>query len=163
MPCELCGRECKGCREAIIDGAKMFVCPDCIKYGEGVMQEEPIRPTSAPPARRLMTPKTQKPERDIYADKAMTKELVSNWNQRIEDARKKKGLTREELGFKIGERTVTIAKLEHGDLRPSDQMIAKLEKELSISLMEEVKAVPTGSQIRPQGTFTLGDFIKTDK
>ena len=35
MPCELCGRECKGGKEAIIDGAKMFVCPDCMKYAEG--------------------------------------------------------------------------------------------------------------------------------
>ena len=163
MPCELCGRDCKGCREAIIDGAKMFVCPDCIKYGEGTLQEEPVRTTTPSPPKRFFTPKTKKPERDIYADKAMGKELVSNWNQRIEDARKKKGLTREKLGFNIGERTVTIAKLEHGDLRPSDQMIAKLEKELSISLMEEVKAAPAGSQIRPQGTFTLGDFIKTEK
>jgi putative transcription factor len=93
----------------------------------------------------------------------MEKELVSNWNHRIEEARKKKGLTREQLGFRIGERTVTIAKLEHGDLRPSDQMIAKLEKELDISLMEEVKVIPTNSQIRTQTGFTLGDFIKTEK
>ena len=81
----------------------------------------------------------------------MEKELVSNWNHLIEQARKKKGLTREELGFKIGERTVTIAKLENGDLRPSDQTIAKLEKELGISLMEEIKTVPTGTQTRTQG------------
>jgi putative transcription factor len=163
MPCELCGRECKGCREVIIDGAKMYVCPECIKYSEGVVQTESVQPSSPPQAKRIIVPKTKKPERDIFKDKAMEKELVSNWNQRIEDARKKKGLTREELGFKIGERTVTIAKLEHGDLRPSDQMIAKLEKELGISLMEEVKAVPTGTQMRTQGGFTLGDFIKTEK
>jgi uncharacterized protein (TIGR00270 family) len=93
----------------------------------------------------------------------MEKELVSNWNHLIEQARKKKSLTREELGFKIGERTVTIAKLENGDLRPSDQTIAKLEKELGISLMEEIKTIPTGTQTRAQGGFTLGDFIKTEK
>jgi putative transcription factor len=88
---------------------------------------------------------------------------VTNWNHLIEQARKKKGLSREELGFKIGERTVTIAKLENGDLRPSDQTIAKLEKELGIHLMEEVKEVPTGLQKGTQAGFTLGDFIKTDK
>ncbi len=95
----------------------------------------------------------------------MEKELVTNWNHLIEQARKKKGLTREELGFKIGERTVTIAKLENGDLRPSDQTIAKLEKELGIQLMEEIKSIATGteSQTRTPGGFTLGDFIKTDK
>ena len=93
----------------------------------------------------------------------MGKELVTNWNHLIEQARKKKGLTREELGFKIGERTVTIAKLENGDLRPSDQTITKLEKELGIQLMEEVKDISAGSQKGAQAAFTLGDFIKTDK
>jgi putative transcription factor len=163
MPCELCGRECKGGKEAIIDGAKMFVCPDCIKYAESSVKEEPQRISRPPQAQHIFVKKTQKPERDIYKDKGMEKDLVSNWNHLIEQARKKKGLTREELGFKIGERTVTIAKLENGDLRPSDQTIAKLEKELGVSLMEEIKTVPTGPQTRAQGTFTLGDFIKTEK
>jgi putative transcription factor len=163
MPCELCGRECKGGREAIIDGAKMFVCPDCIKYAEDQQQEEPVKVSHSPQTQRFMAPKVQKPERDIFKDKGMQKELVSNWNHLIEQARKKKNLTREQLGFKIGERTVTIAKLENGDLRPSDQVIAKLEKELGISLMEEIKPIPTGTQIQAQSGYTLGDFIKTEK
>ncbi|HUS99843.1 MAG TPA: multiprotein bridging factor aMBF1 [Candidatus Thermoplasmatota archaeon] len=163
MPCELCGRVCKGGKEAIIDGAKMFVCPDCIKYAERVVPQEPVRTSNPPQPQRFFAKKTQKLERDIYKDKGMEKELVTNWNNLIEQARKKKGLTREELGFKIGERTVTIAKLENGDLRPSDQTIAKLEKELGIKLLEEIKNVPTGPQTRGQGGFTLGDFIKTEK
>jgi putative transcription factor len=163
MPCELCGRECKGGREAIIDGAKMFVCPDCLKYAENQIQEEPVRiKPVVSQTKRFITPKT-KQERDIFKDKDMEKELVNNWNQLIEQARKKKKLTREQLGFKIGERTVIIAKLENGDLRPSDQIIAKLEKELGISLLEEIKTVPTGTQTQSQTKFTLGDFIKTDK
>ena len=165
MPCELCGREAKGCKEAIIDGAKMYVCPDCIKYAEGgVQKEEPVsrgefRPvqTHRPPTYRPR----KAPTKDIY--KSMEKELVSNWNHLIETARKKKELTREELGFKIGERTVTIAKLENGDLRPSDQMIAKLEKELGIALLEEIKETPTVQQTQSQTKYTLGDFIKPDK
>lgn len=163
MPCELCGRECKGGREAIIDGAKIFVCPDCIKFAADQLQEEPVRtsqPLQTPP--RFVVKKTQKPEHDIFKDKRMEKELVSNWNHLIEQARKKKNLTREELGFKIGERTVTIAKLENGDLRPSDQTIKKLEKELGISLMEEIKTTPTGTQTQAPSGYTLGDFIKKD-
>jgi putative transcription factor len=141
----------------------MYVCPDCIKYAEGgVQQEVPVNrsgPTQVyrPPVYRPR----QRPPKDIY--KNMVKELVSNWNHLIETARKKKGLTREELGFKIGERTVTIAKIENGDLRPSDQMITKLEKELGISLLEEVKETPTVPQTRTQSKYTLGDFIKTEK
>jgi len=163
MPCELCGRECKGGREAIIDGAKMFVCPDCIKYAEDRLQEEPVRISHPPQTQRFIVKKTQKLERDIFKEKNMEKELVSNWSHLIEQARRKKNLTREELGFKIGERTVTIAKIENGALRPSDQIIVKLEKELGISLMEEIKTVPTGTQTQPQGGYTLGDFIKPDK
>ena len=163
MPCELCGRECKGGREAIIDGAKMFVCPDCMKYAEGPIEQEPARPTIPPQSQHTIVKKRPTIERDIYKDRGMQKDLVPNWNHLIEEARKKKGLTREELGFKIGERTVTIAKLENGDLRPSDQTIAKLEKELSISLMEEITTTPSGTTTRTQGGFTLGDFIKPDK
>jgi len=165
MPCELCGREAKGCKEAIIDGAKMYVCPDCIKYAEGgVQHEEPVSQgtyRALQPHRPPTYKPRQAPPKDIY--KTMNKELVSNWNHLIETSRKKKGLTREELGFKIGERTVTIAKLENGDLRPSDQMITKLEKELGIALLEEVKETTTIQQTRSQMKYTLGDFIKPDK
>jgi putative transcription factor len=163
MPCELCGRECKGGKEAIIDGAKMFVCPDCMKYAEGYAEQESARPSSPPQPRQAPIKKTLNIERDIYKDKGMQKELIADWNHVIEHARKKKGLTREELGFKIGERTVTIAKLENGDLRPSDQTIAKLEKELGIQLMEDVKEASTATPKGSPASFTLGDFIKTDK
>jgi len=91
----------------------------------------------------------------------MEKELISNWSEVIKKARKKKGLSREDLGFKIGERTVTISKIENGNLRPPDKMIAKLEKELGISLLEEVKKVSTDHHVRTG--MTLGDFIKTEK
>ena len=68
------------------------------------------------------------------------------------------------MGFKIGERTVTISKIENGDLRPSDKVIEKLEKELRITLIESVADVPlrSGGSHSDSG-YTLGDFIKKDK
>jgi putative transcription factor len=162
MPCELCGRDVKGCKLAIIDGAKIRVCPDCIKYAEGVPEE--AKPTP-PPVQRFLTQRTHHPPqpRDIYKD--ITKDLVTDWNHKIEDARKRKGLTRQELGFRIGERTVTIQKIENGDLRPSDQTIAKLEKELQITLLEAVTTdktttTPTTTHT-PSTAYTLGNFVKT--
>jgi len=83
------------------------------------------------------------------------------YNEEIKTARKKRGLSREDLGFKIGERTVTISKIENGDLRPSDKTIAKLEKELGITLLEEVKTITPG-QTKTGSGMTLGDFIKTE-
>ena len=156
MQCELCGRDGE-CRPAVVDGVKMMLCPGCMRHGE------PVKVVSETPTaiQRPIMDRIKKPRiRDVY--KGMNKELVSGWNELIKNARKKKGLSREELGFKIGERIVTIAKIENGDLRPSDKMVSKLEKELGITLIEEVRRVPTGSTGSRSDGLTLGDFIKTE-
>jgi len=154
MQCELCGRESKGCREASVDGVTMMLCPDCIQHGENV-----VKTKTPEKVKSFITRKVRRSSsKDVYD--GMEKELISNWNEIIKDSRKKKGLSREDLGFKIGERTVTISKIENGDLRPTDKIIKKLEKELGISLMEEVKKISTGGQI--QSRMTLGDFIKKE-
>jgi len=157
MQCELCGMDCFDCKPAAVDGVRMMLCPGCMKYGESV-KETVVPPTSVhkPSLDRIRKPKVK----DVY--EGMNKELVSGWNELIKSARMKKGLSREELGFKIGERTVTIAKIENGDLRPSDEVVKKLEKELGITLVEEVRNIDTGSSgSRSQG-LTLGDFLKTE-
>lgn len=157
MQCELCGREC-GCRPAIVDGVKMMLCPGCMRHGKDIKKtDEALITTSKPALERFRRPK----EKDVYKD--MNRELVTNWSALIKKAREKKGLSREELGFKIGERTVTISKIENGDLRPSDKVAVKLEKELGIVLFEEVKDVSAalGGSHSNRG-LTLGDFIKRE-
>jgi len=156
MSCELCGRESKGCRVAVVDGVKMMLCPDCMRHGEGV-KEIPVTPAKV--ARATTLRERKKIPKDIYRN--MEKELISDWSEVIKEAREKKGLSREELGFKIEERTTTISKIEKGDLRPSDKMIKKLEKELGITLLEEVKEVTT--QHQSSSRLTLGDFIKHEE
>jgi uncharacterized protein (TIGR00270 family) len=90
----------------------------------------------------------------------MNIELISDWNVIIQQARTKKGLSREQLGFNIGEPTASISKIENGELRPSDKVAKKLEKELDITLFEEVKEVNTKSSSSQSQGLTLGDFIK---
>jgi putative transcription factor len=158
MQCELCGRGCE-CRPAIVDGVRMMLCPGCLRDGQEIKASSRAPAgTHKPILERIKRPKVK----DVYKD--MDKELVSGWNDLIKNARKKKRLSREELGFKIGERTVTIQKIENGDLRPSDKVIGKLEKELGITLVEEVSSTPsvsTGS--RSGSSLTLGDFIKREE
>jgi putative transcription factor len=158
MQCELCGRECD-CRPAIVDGVKMMLCPSCMRHGTGVKTYTDSPTASQTPIlERIKRPKIK----DVYKD--MDKELVSGWNKIVINARQKKGLSREELGFKIGERTVTIAKIENGDLRPSDKIIEKLEKELDIILFEPVRSVSASSPGSYSGKgLTLGDFIKKEE
>jgi len=157
MQCELCGRDCD-CRSATVDGVRMMLCPTCMKYGKSVSDAKTVSSTSKKPIlKRIKRPKAK----DVY--RGMEKELVSGWNELVKNSREKKGLSREELGFRIGERTVTISKIENGDLRPSDKMIEKLEKELGITLVEEVASVSTisGGSHSSKG-YTFGDFIKKE-
>lgn len=156
MQCELCGRECD-CRNSTVEGVSMMLCPECMKQHGQSVREAPRVSNTTPILGRIKRPT----QRDVLSE--MNKELVSDWNTVIKNAREKKGVSREDLGFKIGERTVTIAKIENGDLRPSDKVASKLEKELDISLFEEVKSVtklPSG--LHHGSGMTLGDFIKQE-
>ena len=157
MQCELCGTECD-CKPANVDGVKMMLCPRCMRHGQRISgYDKASAGVNKPMLDRIKRPKVK----DVYKD--MEKELVPDWNEQIKNAREKKNLSREELGFRIGERTVTISKIENGDLRPSDKMVKKLEKELEITLIEKVSGVsnmPRSSQSRG---LTLGDFIKKEK
>jgi len=157
MQCELCGRDGE-CRLAIVDGVRMMLCPGCMKHGQGVQSA----PETSVVSSQSLLGRIRRPKvKDVYKD--MVTELITDWNEVIKTARQKKGLSREELGFKIGERTVTIAKIENGDLRPSDKVIKKLEKELDVTLAEAVKSVsPSSHDFHGRG-LTLGDFIKTEK
>jgi putative transcription factor len=158
MQCELCGKDCYECKPAVVDGVRMMLCPSCMRHGESVkgVVEIPVNVQKSL-LERIRRPKVK----DVY--KEMDKELVSGWNDLIKRARIKKGLSREKLGFRIGERTVTVAKIENGDLRPSDKIVEKLEKELGITLVEEVRSVSTGSGSSHSDGLTLGDFLKTEK
>ncbi len=159
MQCELCGRDCE-CRPATVDGVKMMLCPSCL-YKHGKKAESFGKPSVD--GNKSIVSRIKKPrEKDVY--KEMQKELISNYAGVIKNARKKKDLTREKLGFKIGERTVTISKIENGDLKPSDKVAAKLEKELDINLFEEIEKVPS-NVLSHQGNkrMTLGDFIKKEE
>jgi len=155
MECELCGRECN-CKQAIIDGVKMMLCPNCLyKHGKATKEQTPKPSTNV--VARIKKPK----EKDVYKD--MTKELISNYSEVIKKGRQKKDLTREKLGFLIGERTVTISKIENGDLKPSDKVAKKLEKELDINLFEEVSSPPSYALAgQSDKGLTLGDFIKKE-
>ena len=135
----------------------MVVCPQCTIYGKVVeSKKEIVRQKVSIQKRKILS----KVEDEIF--KSMKKVLVPDWNERIRRARERKGLTREELGSKVGEPTVAIAKMENRELRPSDETIKKLEKILDITLLQDVEEI----RMQPAGArtaLTLGDFIKMEK
>jgi len=151
MRCEICGKEAK-LKRALVEGVEMLVCQDCSKYGM-VLPEKRASPVLKPKKKTLPY------SRDVFEE--MKQELVPGWGKKIREAREKAGMTREEMGAKVGEKTNTIAKIENEELRPPDATVKKIEKLLGISLFQEVEGgVIKKKEARP---LTLGDLIKNEK
>jgi len=78
----------------------------------------------------------------------------------IKKARQKKGMTVEDFAKKISEKESVVKKLEKEDMNPPLNLVRKIQRELSINILEEAER-GTGSVLtRPMGPRTLGDLIK---
>ena len=150
MRCELCGRDVAELKRAIIEGSEMMVCDDCTKYGKVIAGKAGKR------SLEVSLKIKRKKEKDIYEE--MDKELVPDWAKKIREGRKKKGISREQLGARIGERTKIIAKLENEELHPTDEMVKNLEKELDITLLQEIGTATMKKKRMKE--LTIGDVIK---
>ena len=127
MQCELCGREGQGFRPAEVDGVEMMLCQNCMIHGKGIERSR----SSTAGSRTSIIGRIKKPKvKDVY--KNMDKELVSNWNDVIKNARKARGLSREELGFKIGHSHEYVAKIENGKQRGSYNVLVKIARALEL-------------------------------
>ncbi len=86
--------------------------------------------------------------------------LVEDYAKIIQAARQKKNLNQEELAQKVGERISTLQAIEAGRLKPTRKTIRGLERELDISLLEPIDAVPIKtSRGTSGGGPTLGDRV----
>lgn len=128
----------------------MEVCEGCAAYGK--ILTEPIKKNTP-----IKTAPRRYKERDIF--EGMDTILVPNWAERIKNTREKKGLTREQLGAAIGQRTVTIAHLENGELHPTDEMARKIERELDIILLEKISSTRQTTNNTKGMERTIGDLL----
>ncbi|MEA2053834.1 MAG: multiprotein bridging factor aMBF1 [Candidatus Thermoplasmatota archaeon] len=153
MRCELCGKEEDRLRRVIIEGTEMLVCSSCVAYGKAVpVSKGKVSPVVSPSRKEYYG-------KDIF--KKMDKEIVPDWGARIRKAREEHGLSRQELGALVGERTTAISKIENQELRPPDEKAKKLEKVLGIVLFQDVKqAVLKKRNVK---RFTIGDLLKKNE
>lgn len=153
MPeCEKCGKGTRAINLVNIAGARMYVCPECSKYGTPI-KEKP-KPSAAPPQRAVQ--RRAPPRKDALARREM--ELTDEYPKLIQRGRERLNWSREDLGRKINEKVSVISNLEHGAMHPSDNLIKKLEKALDIKLRVPVEEVQLESSASSQG-MTLADFI----
>lgn len=156
MRCELCGARTPKTRNVVIEGTLLSVCSSCAKFGESGPTK---RETKEPPtvARRLERRERRMRTRDVYKG-ASAEALAADYPARIRSAREKMNLSQKVLAASINEKLSIINKLEAGDMRPSDALVAKLERALEIKLREKVEDVHIEKQDGAQ-SMTLLDLL----
>jgi len=78
----------------------------------------------------------------------------------IKKARQKKGLTIEDFAKKVSEKESVVKKLEKGNMNPPMNLVRKIQRELSVNILEEAESGSGSAMTRPMGPRTLGDLIK---
>ena len=86
--------------------------------------------------------------------------MAEDYSKRIRDGRTARGWSQEQLGAKINERVSTLSKIESGTMKPTDDLVSKLEKSLNIVLIEKVPLIKPEGKASRNSSFTLGDLIK---
>ncbi len=140
MICEICGKEAK-LSPVLVEGSKVMACKNC--ETAGVKQRFVKKKTSR---------STMSRPQEI---------LIQNYNQIIKEARQKKGLSQEKLAKNLNEKESLIQNIESAKIRPSSDLIKKLQAYLDVNLLEEYKEYEY--EKKESGKLTLGDLIKIKK
>lgn len=160
MICELCGSDVPRTKLVMVEGAAVNACPRCEKYASsGAVKTKEGKVMLPSVAERLGSRQKRMRQRDVLT--GGEKELVDDYPGRVRRGRQKMSMSQEDLAKRLNEKKSVIVKVENGDIRPPDKLIAKLERALDITLKEHVdvdeEAPRRGSESRG---MTLGDFIK---
>jgi len=160
--CELCGKESGETWSTWIEGTQLKLCKDCQKFGDKVKPGAKESPTKVVIESRLQQRERRMHTRDIYQEEESW-ELVEDYSKRIREGREARGWKLEELAAKINERATLISKLEASSIKPTDELVSKLEKSLDIILMERVPIVKQEAKRAGGPGLTLEHFMKKEK
>ncbi|HUR61684.1 MAG TPA: multiprotein bridging factor aMBF1 [Candidatus Thermoplasmatota archaeon] len=162
MPeCEMCGKSV-GTRRYMVEGTVMNLGLECSKYGTPMDSPAPAG-TQAAMQQGLQRREQRMTSRNVF-DAQTAEILVADYGPRIHKAREARGWSHEQLGNKVSARVPELKHIESGKLRPGDDLVKKLEKELGIALLEKVEGPPpavSGTKKAASGAgLTIGDILK---
>lgn len=141
MDCELCGSD-KAFRKAVIEGAVLCVCDNCVNLGEEV--KEAVKPV----ARKSMIPLPEE----------LNQILIHDFANVIKKAREKRGLKQDELAKKINIRASLVKRMEEG-WEPSFVLVRKLEKFFNVKLIERIGSGKVETKA-DKSRLTIGDIVE---
>ena len=93
----------------------------------------------ATPKRTVRPVRTSRPPRFEDEKLDLGLEIVPDYGKIIRKGREAKGLTVKELAMKIFEKESLLHRLENQSIKPSDELIRKLEKQLGIGLKKKTE------------------------
>jgi putative transcription factor len=146
MNCEMCGAE-TSLINVIVEGVELNVCKKCASFGKVLR-----KPSKASVKLEVKKP-IAKPQKEIV------EMIVENYSEIIKEKREKMGLKQKELAKFLAERESLIHKMESGSHKPSIELAKKLEKQLSINLVDE-KEIESQNLKTEKKTYTIGDMLK---
>lgn len=180
VQCEMCGAETSAPKTIKVEGAELDVCSNCTDFGTEVKTESSGSSTSTKYSTGsgssgsgsgggTSTASTgtstgsssggSQRRSDMFDD---MDELATDYDDRIRQAREQKGLSQSDLANQLNEKASLIRKLERGDTLPSDDVQAKLERHLEVSLTGESGGSDDTewSGGSASGSYTLGDVVE---
>ena len=131
--CEICGSNIMGESHRIeVDGAIMVVCGRCSRLGRPA--KDIVPPPTAPRSPSEGTMQVYRRPAAVVPDDELV--LREEYASILRKARESMGLTQEQLGMKLNEKSSVVGKLESGKLKPSVSLAKKLEHLMKIRLFE---------------------------
>ncbi len=149
-----------------IEGAELAVCPSCAKHGKPVVKDKPKRTPTSPRTsspRQPYTPRTSSSQPRRSGRFGGSKELVIDYSEKLRLARQKMKLTQKDVSIQTKISVSELQSIETGKMRPSDDLIGRLEKFFNIKITEEVQAYGTKEQKKGPAFQTLGDIVVIKK
>ncbi len=145
--CELCGRRAEQVYVVDVEGVELRVCPKCAK-GKRVI--------------RAAASEQKKPQvRSMQAPKRHAElQVVDNYGERIKAARTAMKIPLKVLAEMINEKETFLARVETEKTSLPEPLARKLEKALSIKLLEEASLEPEEHSRSSKDRATLGDFVE---
>lgn len=173
MPqCEMCGADEASLTTTKVEGAELELCENCQGFGTTVETQQSASSTSkystssssgtsgssgGSTGGSAGSGGSTRRRKDMFDD---MDELAGDYDDRIREARESESLTQEELADDLNEKASLIRKLERGDILPSDDVKAKLEKKLEITLTEGTDVSDTEWSSGSGQSMTLGDVVE---
>ncbi|ALU11951.1 XRE family transcriptional regulator [Ignicoccus islandicus DSM 13165] len=150
--CEMCGSPIEGkAYRVVVEGTEMLLCERCYRS----VRAKAVPTTTKKKVEKKEERKVEKPKK-----KVVEYEIVEDYYERVREARERLGMSRAELGMKVGVGENVIKRIELGRLEPDLELAKKLEKALNVKLIRKVEYTEEEGQAKlPSEELTLGDIV----